>query len=75
MPEPILKIPITCPRCAFVSLAEMPIVLIANGLLTGKANLPANETFRMRPPETWSKLPRDPFEIRDIRFVKEVIFP
>lgn len=37
MPEPILKIPVTCPRCAFVSLAEMPIALIANGLLTGKA--------------------------------------
>jgi hypothetical protein len=36
MPEPILKIPVTCPHCALESLAEMPIALIANALLTGK---------------------------------------
>lgn len=37
MPEPILKIPVTCPHCASESLAEMPIALIANALLIGKA--------------------------------------
>jgi hypothetical protein len=37
MPEPILTIPVTCPRCALESLAEMPIALIANALLVGKA--------------------------------------
>ncbi len=37
MREPILKIPVTCPHCAFVSLAEIPIALVANGLLIGKA--------------------------------------
>ena len=36
MPEPILEIPVTCPQCALESLAEMPIALIANALLTGK---------------------------------------
>lgn len=36
MPEPILKFPVTCPDCALESLAEMPIALIANALLTGK---------------------------------------
>jgi hypothetical protein len=37
MPEPILKIPVTCPHCALESLAELPIALIANALLIGKA--------------------------------------
>jgi hypothetical protein len=37
MPEPILKVYVTCPRCALESLAEMPIALIANALLIGKA--------------------------------------
>jgi hypothetical protein len=37
MTEPILKIPVTCPHCAMESLAEMPIALIANALLIGKA--------------------------------------
>jgi hypothetical protein len=37
MREPILKVPVTCPHCAFVSVAEMPIALIANSLLIGKA--------------------------------------
>jgi hypothetical protein len=37
MSEPILKIPVTCPHCALESLAEMPIALIANALLIGKA--------------------------------------
>jgi hypothetical protein len=37
MPEPILKIPVTCPRCALESLAEIPIAVIANALLIGKA--------------------------------------
>jgi hypothetical protein len=37
MPEPILKFPVTCPHCALQSLAEMPIALIANALLIGRA--------------------------------------
>jgi hypothetical protein len=37
MPEPILTVPVTCPHCALESLAEMPIALIANALLIGKA--------------------------------------
>jgi hypothetical protein len=37
MPEPQLKIPVTCPHCASESLAELPIALIANALLIGKA--------------------------------------
>jgi hypothetical protein len=37
MPEPILRIYVTCPHCALESLAEMPIALIANALLIGKA--------------------------------------
>jgi hypothetical protein len=37
MPEPILKISVTCPHCALQSLAELPIALIANALLIGKA--------------------------------------
>jgi len=37
MPEPILKISVTCPHCALESLAELPIALIANALLIGKA--------------------------------------
>jgi hypothetical protein len=37
MPEPILKLSVTCPDCALESVSEMPIALIANALLTGKA--------------------------------------
>jgi hypothetical protein len=37
MREPILKVPVTCPHCALESLGELPIALIANALLTGKA--------------------------------------
>jgi hypothetical protein len=37
MPEPILAVPVTCPHCALESLAEVPIALIANALLSGKA--------------------------------------
>ena len=37
MPEPILKIPVTCPDCALESVSEMPIAVIANGLLTGQS--------------------------------------
>jgi hypothetical protein len=37
MTEPILKISVTCPECALESAAEMPIALIANALLSGKA--------------------------------------
>lgn len=37
MPEPTLKFPVTCPDCALESVFEMPIAVIANGLLTGKA--------------------------------------
>lgn len=36
MREPILKFPVTCPNCALESVAELPIALIANALLTGK---------------------------------------
>jgi hypothetical protein len=36
MPEPILKVPVTCPNCALESVSELPIALIANALLTGK---------------------------------------
>ncbi|MEO7206184.1 MAG: hypothetical protein ABI356_07545 [Steroidobacteraceae bacterium] len=37
MTEPILKIYVTCPDCALGSISEMPIAVIANGLLTGKS--------------------------------------
>jgi hypothetical protein len=37
MHEPILKVYVTCPHCALQSFAEMPIALIANALLIGKA--------------------------------------
>jgi hypothetical protein len=37
MPEPILKFSVTCPNCALESVSEIPIALIANALLTGKA--------------------------------------
>jgi hypothetical protein len=36
MQEPALKFPVTCPVCALESPFELPIALIANGLLTGK---------------------------------------
>jgi hypothetical protein len=37
VPEPTLKVPLTCPDCALESLSEIPIALIANALLTGKS--------------------------------------
>jgi hypothetical protein len=37
VPEPILKFPVNCPRCALECLAEIPIAVIANALLIGKA--------------------------------------
>lgn len=37
MPEPILKFSVSCPHCSLESLAEMPIAVIANALLIGKA--------------------------------------
>jgi hypothetical protein len=37
MSEPTLKISVTCPHCALESLAEVPIALVANALLIGKA--------------------------------------
>ena len=36
MPEPTLKFSVTCPDCALESVSEMPIAVIANGLLTGQ---------------------------------------
>jgi hypothetical protein len=36
MQEPTLKFAVTCPDCALESLAEIPIAVIANALLTGK---------------------------------------
>jgi hypothetical protein len=37
MPEPTLQFSVTCPDCALVSVAQMPIAVIANSLLTGKS--------------------------------------
>jgi len=37
MPEPTLEFSVTCPDCALESVSEMPIAVIANGLLTGKS--------------------------------------
>jgi hypothetical protein len=37
MTEPVLRISVTCPDCALESVAEMPIAVIANALLTGQA--------------------------------------
>jgi hypothetical protein len=37
MPEPTLKFFVTCPDCALESVSEMPIAVIANGLLSGKS--------------------------------------
>ncbi|MGC2660115.1 MAG: hypothetical protein WA324_19315 [Bryobacteraceae bacterium] len=36
MPEPTLKFCVTCPDCALESVSEMPIAVIAGGLLSGK---------------------------------------
>jgi hypothetical protein len=36
MPEPTLKFAVTCPDCALQSVSEIPIAVIANGLLTGR---------------------------------------
>jgi hypothetical protein len=36
MKEPTLKVPVTCPSCALVSLEEISIALVANALLTEK---------------------------------------
>jgi hypothetical protein len=37
MPEPSLRFSVTCPDCALESVAEIPIAVIASGLLTGKS--------------------------------------
>lgn len=37
MSEPTLTILVICPDCALESISEMPIAVIANGLLTGKS--------------------------------------
>lgn len=37
MPEPTLKFSVTCPECALESVLEMPIGVIAHGLLSGKS--------------------------------------
>jgi hypothetical protein len=37
MPEPTLKFSVTCPDCALESVSEMPIAVIASGLLSGKS--------------------------------------
>jgi hypothetical protein len=37
MAEPTLKFSVTCPDCALESVSEMPIAVIANGLLSGKS--------------------------------------
>jgi hypothetical protein len=36
MPEPTLKFSVICPDCAFESVSEISIAVIANSLLTGK---------------------------------------
>jgi hypothetical protein len=36
MLEPTLEFSVTCPDCALESIFEIPIAVIANGLLTGK---------------------------------------
>ncbi len=36
MPEPTLKFSVTCPDCALESVSEIPIAVIAGGLLSGK---------------------------------------
>ena len=37
MTEPVLRISVTCPDCALETVSQMPIAVIANGLLTGKS--------------------------------------
>ena len=37
MPEPTLKVSVTCPDCALESTSEIPIAVIAGGLLSGKS--------------------------------------
>ena len=37
MPEPTLKFSVTCPDCALESVSEIPIAVIAIGLLSGKS--------------------------------------
>jgi hypothetical protein len=36
MQEPTIQFPVTCPTCAFVSLSEIPIAVIAGALLLEK---------------------------------------
>ncbi len=36
MPEPTLQFSVTCPDCALESVSEIPIAVIAHGLLIGK---------------------------------------
>jgi hypothetical protein len=37
MLEPTLKFSVTCPDCALESVSELPIAVIASGLLSGKS--------------------------------------
>jgi hypothetical protein len=37
MQEPTLRFAVTCPDCGVESLAELPIAVVANALLTGKS--------------------------------------
>jgi hypothetical protein len=37
MSEPTLKFSVTCPDCALESISEIPIAVIAGGLLSGKS--------------------------------------
>jgi hypothetical protein len=37
MPEPTLKFSVTCPDCALESVSEIPIAVVAGGLLSGKS--------------------------------------
>jgi hypothetical protein len=36
MPDPPMRIPVTCPECALESLFELSIAAVASALLTGK---------------------------------------
>jgi hypothetical protein len=37
VPEPSMQFFVTCPECALESLSDIPIAVIADGLLTGKS--------------------------------------
>jgi hypothetical protein len=36
MPDPSMRIPVTCPECALESLSKLSIAAVASALLTGK---------------------------------------